>query len=80
MKGAIVFLAVFFIFLAATLAYPDMLRGKQIYDGLNLPADIPYQLLGMSAATLIIAVLNGVIYGIIAWITFTILEKRGILK
>jgi hypothetical protein len=34
----------------------------------------------MSAATLIIAVLNGVIYGIIAWITFTILEKRGILK
>jgi hypothetical protein len=80
MKGAIVFLAVFFIFLAATLAYPGMPPGKQIYDGLNLPADISYQVLGMSAATLIIAVFNGVIYGIIAWITFTILEKRGMLK
>lgn len=80
MKGAIVFLAVFFIFLAATLAYSDMPPGKQIYDGLNLPADISYQVLGMSAATLIIAVFNGVIYGIIAWIIYTILEKRGILK
>jgi len=53
--------------------------GGPIYPVLNLPMT-DYALLGMPATTLIIAILNGVIFGIIAWATYAILDKRGILK
>jgi hypothetical protein len=36
MRGAIVFLVVFLAFLAATLAYPDMPPGKQLYGSLGV--------------------------------------------
>jgi hypothetical protein len=79
MKGAIVFLAVFIIFIGISLAYHDMPPRGPIYTMLNLPTT-DYPVLGIPATTLIIAVFNGVIFGIIAWATYTILEKRGILK
>ncbi len=75
MKGAIVFLVVFFALLAATLVYPDLPVGRQIYDALGLPSTIDYLVLGVNAATLIKAVFNGVVYGLIAWIAFTVEEK-----
>lgn len=74
MKGAIVFLAVFILVLLATLGYPDMPPGKQIYDSLNVPTT-DYQVLGIPATTLIIAVFNGVVYGIIVWLIYTIAER-----
>ncbi len=77
MKGAIVFLVVFFVLLAATLAYTEMPPGKQIYSVLNVPTT-DYPVLGIPATTLIVAVFNGVVYGIIAWLAFTLLERsRG---
>jgi hypothetical protein len=74
MKGALVFLAVFIVFLAATLAYPDLPPGKQIYGALNVPTT-DYPVLGIQATTLIEAVFNGVIYGIIAWIVYSIVAR-----
>jgi hypothetical protein len=74
MKGALVFLAVFIIALLATIAYPDLPLGNQIYNALNLPKP-DYSLLGIQVTTLIEAVFNGVIYGIIVWIIYTIVDR-----
>jgi hypothetical protein len=74
MRGAIVFLVVFLAFLAATLAYPDMPLEKQLYGSLGVP-EIDYLVIGMPVTTLVIAVFNGVIYGLIAWFIFTFTEK-----
>jgi len=72
--GAIVFLAVFFVVLLATLVYIDLPPGIQLYNALSLPYT-DYLVLGIQATTLIIAILNGVIYGIIVWAIFTIVRK-----
>jgi hypothetical protein len=74
MKGAIVFLIAFFAMLAASIAYSNMPPGRQIYDSLDVP-ETDYLVLGIPATTLVIAVFNAVIYGITAWIVFTIAEK-----
>jgi ABC-type Fe3+ transport system permease subunit len=74
MRGAIVFLAVFIIVLLATLPYPSLPPGAQIYNALNVPTT-DYQVLGVPATTLIIAVFNGAIYGIIAWLIYTIADR-----
>jgi hypothetical protein len=74
LKGALVFLAVFIIFLAASLAYPDLPPGKQIYGALNVPTS-DYFVLGIQATTLIEAVFNAVIYGVIAWIIYSIFAR-----
>lgn len=74
MKGVIVFLVVFFATLAASLAYPDMPPGRQLYGMLNVPTT-DYQVLGIPATTFVIAVFNGAVYGIIAWLIFTIVEE-----
>jgi hypothetical protein len=74
MKGALVFLAVFFVFLLATLAYSDLPPGRQIYNALNVPAT-DYLVLGIAATTLIVAVFNGIVYGIIAWLVYTVAER-----
>jgi len=68
--GALVFLAVFFVLLLATLAVPDIPPGKQIYGALGV-AETDYTVLGVSATLLIEALFNGVIYGVIAWLIFT---------
>ncbi len=70
-EGAIVFLAVFFAMLLATLAYSSMPPGRQIYNALGGVPDTEYLVLGIPTTTLVIAVFNGVVYGIIAWLTFT---------
>lgn len=74
MRGAIIFLVVFFAVLVATLAYPSMPPGPQLYGLLNVPTT-DYPVLGIPATTLVIAVFNGVVYGIIAWLAFTIAQR-----
>jgi hypothetical protein len=68
--GAIVFLIVFFALLLATLAVPGIPPGRALYGLLGVP-DTDYPVLGIPATTLVIAVFNGVFYGIIAWLAFT---------
>lgn len=69
--GAIVFLVVFAIFLVATLGFPDLPPGKQVYGLLNV-AEIQQPMLGIPATLLIEAIFNGVIYGVIAWLIFIV--------
>jgi len=74
MKGTLVFLAVFLALVVATIAYADLPPRKQIYSALNLPRT-DYPVLGIQATTLIETVFNGVVYGIVAWLVYTFLEK-----
>jgi hypothetical protein len=73
MRGAIVFLVIFVLGLLVTLAYSDMPPGRQIYDALNVPAT-DYLVLGVQATTLVIAVFNGVVYGVIVWLIYSLAE------
>jgi len=77
MKGALVFLAVFAIVLVITLGNTDIPPGGAIYDAFLPDTRGPASgyLVGGSvdAVTLIIGVFNGVIYGFIAWLVFTLL-------
>ncbi len=78
MKGAIVFLVVFAIAVVITLGNTAIPPGKMIYDLVlpNTEAASGYLVGGtVDAITAIIAVFNGVIYGFIAWIVFTIFDK-----
>ncbi len=75
MKGAIVFLVVFAIVVVVTLGNTTIPPGKIIYDVAlpNTEAASGYLIGGtVNAVTAIIAVFNGVIYGFIAWLLFTL--------
>ena len=74
MKGAIVFLAVFVIFLVATLGYSAIPPGKALYQLLGAP-ETEYPVLGIPATLLVQAIFNGVIYGVIAWLIFSLAMK-----
>jgi len=75
MKGALVFLLVFAILVVLTLGNTAIPPGKAIYN-LALPgteAAAGYLVGGtVDAITAIISVVNGVIYGVIAWLIFTV--------
>lgn len=74
MKGAIIFLAVFIAFLAVTLAYADMPPGKALYQLLGVP-ETEYPVLGVPTTLLVQAIINGVIYGVVAWLIFSLAIK-----
>lgn len=73
-QGAIVFLVAFFAMLLATLAAPSIPPGPTLYGLLGVP-ETDYPVLGIQATTLIIAVFNGIFYGVIAWLVFTFGRK-----
>jgi len=72
-EGAIVFIIAFVIFLAATLAYAELPLGNSISDAMNIDPTIEWS--GILVRTLLAAVFNGVIYGIIIWLVFTFAKK-----
>jgi hypothetical protein len=71
MKGALVFLGVFAIFVAVTLGYPSLPFGSQIYYAIG-GVNINYPILGIPITTLVPAVFNGVIYGFVVWLIYSI--------
>src|SRR5512137_810413 len=75
MKGALVFLAVFAILVVLTLGNTSIPPGQMIYNAVlpGTEAAAGYLINGVDAITVIIAVFNGVIYGFIAWLIFTII-------
>ncbi len=76
MKGAIVFLVFFALALVITLGNTAIPPGKAIYDAFlpNTEAASGYLVGGkIDAITAIISVFNGVVYGFIAWLVFTLL-------
>ena len=79
MKGALVFLAVFAVFVAITLGYPSLPFGSQIYYAIG-GVNIDYPILGIPLTTLVPAVFNGIIYGIIVWLIFSIATRGRVKK
>jgi hypothetical protein len=73
-QGAIVFITVFLILLLATLAVSNIPPGEMLYELLGVPKT-DYPVLGVPAIVLVIAVFNGAIYGVIAWLIFTFGKK-----
>jgi hypothetical protein len=74
MKGAIVFIVAFLIFLVITLGYSSLPPGKMIYDAI-VGAETDYLVLGVPATSLVAAIFNGVIYGVIIWLAYTLVAK-----
>ena len=66
MKGAIVFLAAFALFLLISLGYADLPPGRQIYDA------VVGQNIG-DYTNLVIGVFNGAVWGVIVYIIYWIL-------
>jgi uncharacterized membrane protein len=77
-SGAIVFLLVFIVGLGLTLGSPDLPPGRMLYRMLGVP-EASYPILGLPMTTLVSGVFNGVIYGIVVWLIFT-LTRRGSKK
>ena len=77
MKGAIIFVVAFLIFLAITLfVINELPPGNAISDALGIDQTIEWpENSGFLLKTLISAILNGVIYGVIIWFIFYIVEK-----
>ena len=74
MRGAVIFIIAFLLFLVVTLGYSGLPPGKAIYNMLGVQ-EVEEPVLGVPATTLVVAVFNGVIYGFIVWLVFDILGK-----
>lgn len=74
MKGAIVFLAAFLLFLVISLGYSGLPPGRQIYDSV-VGAESDYEVSGTPVTLLAIGIFNGVVYGAIIYIIFWILTS-----
>jgi hypothetical protein len=72
-EGAIVFIIAFVIFLAATLAYPGLPPSNAITDAIGIDPTIEWS--GFLVKTLLSAIFNGLIYGVIVWLIFTFAKK-----
>ncbi|MCJ7631086.1 hypothetical protein MUP77_01600 [Candidatus Bathyarchaeota archaeon] len=73
MKGALIFLAVFAVLVVVTLGYPTLPFGSQIYYAVG-GQNINYPIAGIPITTLVPAVLNGVVYGFIVWLIYSIVS------
>jgi hypothetical protein len=74
LKGAIVFLAAFLLFLAISLGYPGLPPGRQIYDS-AIGVESDYSISGTPITLLAIGIFNGVIWGIIIFIVYWVLDS-----
>ena len=73
MIGAVIFVIFFLLFLAVTLGLPTLPPGDMIQELVGIPFT-DYPILGIPAHLLISAIINGVIYGFIIWLIFTIVR------
>ncbi len=74
MKGAIVFLAAFLLFLLISLGYSALPPGRQIYDA-AIGTESDYFVSGIPVTLLAIGIFNGVIWGLIIYVVFWVLES-----
>jgi hypothetical protein len=78
LRGAIVFVVAFVAVLLITLGYSSLPPGQMIYDAV-VGTEVDYEVLGIAATLLIIAVFNGVVYGVIIWLIYTLAERVGLI-
>ena len=74
LKGAIVFLVAFLLFLVISLGYAGLPPGRQIYDSV-IGVESDYSISGTPVTLLAIGIFNGVVYGIIIYIVFWVLTS-----
>jgi hypothetical protein len=74
LKGAIVFLAAFLLFLVITLGYQGLPPGRQIYDA-AVGAESDYMVAGIPVTALAIGIFNGVIWGFIIYVVYWLLNS-----
>jgi len=72
-EGTIVFIIAFVIFLAVTIAYTELPPGNAISDAIAVDPTIEWS--GFLVRTLLSAIFNGAIYGVIIWLVFTFAKK-----
>ncbi len=72
MKGAMVFLLIFLLLFALTISYGNLPPGDYIASEMDIP-ETTYKVLGIPARLFAVSILNGVIYGVIAWLIYSIL-------
>jgi hypothetical protein len=72
MIGAAIFVIFFILFLAITVGMPELPPGNMIQtEILNVPP-VDYPVLGIPAWILINAILNGVIFGFMVWLMYSL--------
>ncbi len=72
MIGAVIFVIFFLAFLGISLGI-SLPPGNMIFDILKIPMT-DYPVLGIPANTLIPAIVNGVVYGFIIWLIFSVVS------
>ena len=74
MIGAVIFVIFFLVFLAVTLGVPTLPPGNMIHELLGIPlTETP--VLGIPTWLLINAIVNGVVYGFIIWLVYSVIAK-----
>ncbi len=73
MIGAIIFIVSFLAFFGITLGMPTLPPGHMIFGLLNIPA-VDYPVLGIPAEVFITAIVNGVVYGFVIWLVFSLIN------
>ncbi len=71
MIGAVVFVIFFVLFLVLTLEVPTLPPGDMIHNLLEIPR-VNYPIVGIPASLLITAIVNGVVYGFLVWLAYSI--------
>lgn len=74
MKGAIVFIVVFIVVFLISLSATSIPPGQALYNLLKLPNAVTTYKVGgaIFGDVLINAIFNGVVYGVIVWLIFTV--------
>ena len=75
MRGALIFILVFFAVGYVTTTNTMIPPGRDLYGLLNVP-EVDYMVLGLPLTNLVISILNGVVYGIVVWGIYTLLSRR----
>ena len=73
MIGAVIFVIFFLGGLAITLGVPTLPPGNMIHELLAIPK-VDYPVLGIPAWLLISAIVNGVVYGFIIWLIYSLVR------
>jgi len=71
--GAVIFVIFFLLFLAITLSVPALLPGSMAHAWLSIP-QTEYPVLGIPAWLFINAIVNGVFWGFIVWLIYSLVR------
>ena len=71
MIGAVIFVVFFLLSFLVTLAFPDLPVAPWVLGYIGIP-HVEYEIRGYPAWLLMRSIVNGVVYGFISWLIFSI--------